>query len=1093
MKFTGKLFLVLIAVIFLVGSQKALLVEYPDIHGDKIVFTYNDDLWIVSADGGTARRLTSAPGKEYRAKFSPDGRWIAFNASYEGVNTVYVMPAEGGVPERVVFNPGRNEVVGWSRDGRIMFRSDFQRFSAWEREIFLTDIKGSYPEKLPVGRAVLASFSPDGRFVVFNDRGREEYYWHRYKGGQFMRIWLADLKKRSFRLLTKYEGKNAYPMWIGNRIYFVSDRWEGITNLFSIDPATGKIKQHTFFKDFDINYPSSDGKRIVFVKGGQLYLFDPATERVRKVEVRVSDDLWKLAPRVINPKKYIHYADVSPDGKRVVIEARGDLFLVDRKGEAINLTASPGSRQMYPTFSPDGKKIAYFSDETGEYQLYVMDIATRKARQVTSRLRTFPYHPLWSPDGKRIVFSTKDLEIWVVDVETGRLKLIDRNRYLKNDEFSWEMSDYSWSPDGRWIAFSKTAENRNNVIYLYNVETGKKFALTDDFFDNYNPVFDPDGRYLFFLSNRNFDILVDYLEDNHIVNNTTKLMVVQLRAGERPPFEEKDLEERLKEGKKRAGKKKKEPFRIDLEGIRNRIYEAPLAPGNYFYLKAGKGKLILSYLPFITMRHYDYFFVTPDSPTFYLKVFDLKSKKAKEIKQKIAAYMVSFDGKHVVIRSGERVYLTDLSTLFSKSKLPSPLNLSRLSYEVDYRAEWRQIFREAWRLYRDFFYDPQMHGMDWEKMGKLYEKLLPYVTTRNQLNWLMINMAGSLCVSHSYIFGGDTAMGVKVDRKVRRPASLGADLAQDRTGYYKFVKIYPGRSWEKGHESPLVRPDIDVKEGYYLLAINGVDLKGRNYFRYLQVLPGEKVEITVNRIPSYKGAKTYRIKPLLSDKTVRYDYWVDSNMRKVLEATGGRVGYMHLRNMMEAGLQDFEKYFRAFRYKEGLIIDARYNGGGYDEYMMIDKLERVLVAFSRVRNFFPMRYPGSTHTGVRVLVINEYCGSDGELFTQHFKTRKLGIVVGVRTWGGLVGIINPIKTIDNGIIYQSNVGFYGLDRRWWVENHGAEPDVVVENDPASQLEGRDPQLERAIKIALEQLKKKPVKLPAPPPYPKKSRGFPKVK
>lgn len=1081
--------LVLSATLFLYSANKAILLEYPDIHGNRIVFTYNDDLWMVNVQGGIAYRLTSAPGKEYRAKFSPDGKWIAFNASYDGVDTVYVMPSEGGTPRRVVFNPGRNEVIGWSTDGKILFRSDFQKFNRWEREVFATDIKGSYPEKLPVGRAVLLTFSPDGKKVAFNDRGREEYYWHRYKGGQYMRIWLADLRSRQFKLLTKYKGKNAYPMWIGGKIFFVSDRWEGISNLFSIDPKTGKVQQHTFFKDFDINFPSTDGKKIVFVKGGKLYLFDPETGEVSKIEVRVADDRWKLTRRTINPKKYIHYADVTSDGKYVVLEARGDLFLVDvKKGDALNLTKSPGSREMYPTFSPDGKKIAFFSDRTGEYQLYLMDVKERKSMQLTHNLKTFPYHLEWSPDGKKILFSTKDLEIWLLDLQTRELRLIDRNYYLKNDEFSWEMSDYSWSPDGRWIAFSKTAENRNNVIYLYDTLKNKKYSLTDDFFDNYNPVFDPEGNFLFFLSNRNFEILVDYLEDNHVLNNTTKLMVVQLRKGEAPPFEEKTLEERL--AGEKEGKKKKS-FRIDLDGIRNRIFEAPLSAGNYFFLKAAAGKLVMSYLPFIKMRNYDFFFVIPDVPVYYMKIFDLESKKAVELPGKIATYRISSNGKYIVIRAGERVYVSKIETLYKKAKLPSAIDLSKLSYEIDYRAEWKQIFLEAWRLYRDFFYDPEMHGMNWKKVKKIYATLVNCVTSRNQLNWLLINMVGSLCASHTYIFGGDTSMGIKIERRVRRPASLGADLTLHKSGYYRFSRIFPGRSWQRGHESPLLRPDVDVREGDFLLAINGHDLKGKNYFLYLQVLPGEKIKITVNDSPSYKGARTYTIKPLLSDKTLRYDYWVDTNMRKVLKATGGRVGYMHLRNMMEAGLEDFEKYFRAFRYKEGLIIDARYNGGGYDEYMMIDKLERVLVAFSKVRNFKPMRYPGSVHTGPKVLIVNEYCGSDGEVFTQHFKTRKLGVVVGVRTWGGLIGIINPIKTIDNGVIYQSNVGFYGMDRKWWVENHGAEPDIEVENDPLSQLQGRDPQLEKAIEVALEQLKKNPVKLPSPPKFPKKSRGFPK--
>ncbi len=1087
------LLFILLAVSFMVFPATAKYMSWPDIGAGKIVFSYDGDLWIVKEEGGLATRLTSYPGEETHPRISPDGRWIAFNASYEGFNAVYLIPINGGEPRRLTFDQGRTVVVGWTPDGKnVVVSSDFELFTGWERKAYAVDLKGGYPRPLPLPRAVFLSFSPDGKRIAYNDRGRPEYYWHRYKGGQYTRIWIADPARRSYRLITRYVGKNAYPLWVGKRVYFMSDRWEGVRNLFSIDPDNPKdIRRHTSFKS-DIAYLSSGDGKIVFVEKGEIWVFDPAKDKLRKVQVQVADDYWRLVPRDINPKKYIHYVDVDNQGKRTVIEARGDLFLVDNKtGESLNLTRTPGAREMYPVFSPDGSKIAFFSDESGEYQLYEMDVRTGKTRQITKNLRTYPYHPEWSPDGNWMVFSTKDLEIYIVNMKTGKLRLIDKNKYLKNDEFSWEMSDYAWSPDSKWIAFSKTSFNRNNVIYLYNVETGLKKAITTDFFDNYNPTFSPDGKYLYFLSNRNYEILVDYLEDNHVLQNPTKIMVVQLRAGEKPPFYQRSLREKLREGEKPKKEKKteeKREVRIDLQGIEERVFEVPVKPGNYFFLGAGDGKLVYLSLPFVTMNDYDYFFVRPLRPHYYLNIYDLKSKKVKKL-GKMAFYHLSLNGKNISIMAGEEVYSSALSKLFSAGKFSGKLNLSRLSYRVDYRAEWRQIFLEAWRLYRDFFYDPEMHGMDWDREKKLVSEIIPYVTSRNQLNWVLINMAGSLCVSHSYIFGGDLSMGVKVERKPRMPGSLGADFSF-RHGYPVFRRIYPGRSWQKGHEAPLSRPDIKVKEGDYLLAINGVDLRGKNPLKYLQIHPGEAVEITVNSRPSYQGARKYVVKPLLHDKTIRYDYWVDNNEKHVLKATGGQVGYMHIRDMMERGLSDFEKYFRAYRYKKALIIDARYNGGGYDEYMIIDKLERRLVAFSRIRHFQPMLYPGSVHPGVNVLLVNENCGSDGEAFTHHFKVRKLGVVVGVPTWGGLVGIINPIRTIDNGIIYQSNVGFYDAETgKWIVENHGEDPDVYQDQDPIDLLEGRDTQLERAIKIALEEMKKHPLKLTPPPPYPKKSRGF----
>jgi len=954
---------------------------------------------------------------------------------------------------------------------------------------------------LPLPRAIDLSFSPDGKRIAYNDRGREEYYWHRYKGGQHTRIWIAAPSKKIYRLITKYVGKNAYPLWIGSRIYFMSDRWEGVRNLFSIDPDNPKsIKRHTSFKS-DIAYLSEGDGKIIFVEKGEIWVFDPKTGKSKKVEVKLADDYWRITPKTINPKKYIHYVGIASDGEKFLLEARGDVFLVSKKtGEAINLTNSPGVREMYPAFSSDGKKIAYFSDRTGEYELYKMNIAEGKESRITNGLKTYPYHPEWSPDGKWLVFSTKELSIYIVNVKTGKLKLIDRNNYLKNDEFSWEMSDYAWSPDSKWIAFSKTAFNRNNLIYLYNIETGMKKAITTDFFDNYNPSFDPDGKYLYFLSNRNYyNILVDYLEDNHVINNPTKVMMAQLQAGQKPPFYKESFREKIKEEKKpekkteKKGKKKAEKprtIKIDLKGIENRIFEAPIKPGNYFYLKAANGNLVYLSLPYITMDDYDYFFVLPLMPHYHLNIFNLKSKKAKKL-GKIAFYKLSPDRKNIAVMAGEKVYANSIDKLFGAGKLSAQVNLGNILYRLDYRAEWKQIFMDAWRLYRDFFYDPRMHGMNWEKEKNIVSKIIPYVTSRNQLNWVLINMSGSLCVSHSYIFGGDTGMELKIERKVKRPASLGADFAF-RKGYPVFKKIYRGRSYEKGHQGPLSRPDIKIKEGDYLLSINGIDLKGKNPLKYLQIRPGESVELTVNSIPSYKSAKKYTVKPVLFDKTLRYDDWVDGNAAKVLKETKGKVGYIHIRDMMQRGIADFEKYFRAFRYKKGLIIDARYNAGGYDEYMIIDKLERKLVSFSRVRKFVPMLYPGSIHNGPNILLINENCGSDGEAFTNHFKARKLGTVIGVPTWGGLVGIINPVMTVDNGVIFQSNVGFYDAKtRKWVVENHGENPDIYVEQNPVDILEGRDTQLERGIKEALKELKEHPVKLTPPPGYPKKSRGFPK--
>ena len=649
------------------------------------------------------------------------------------------------------------------------------------------------------------------------------------------------------------------------------------------------------------------------------------------------------------------------------------------------------------------------------------------------------------------------------------------------------MSDYVWSPDSRWIAYSFTRENRNNVIFLYDTAEGKKIQLTNDFYDNLNPRWDADGGYLYFLSNRNYQIGMDLFEDNHIAVKPTRVMVVQLRKGEKPPFAKPTVEETDKsKGGAKAEVSAADRFRVDPEGIQNRVYALPVDPGNYFHLIGGKGYVAWSSVPQFTQEEYEEFYNVRGRTKWGFHLFSMKDEKAVELEDKIAEAQASVNAENLIIRKESKVYTTTFEKAYQSRKLGKEVSLSGLLYRVVPQDEWNQIISDTYRWYRDFFYDKDMHGRDWKAIAEKYRAYIKDLRSRDQLNWVLSEMVGELCVSHTYIGGGDSG----VEPRKSSPlitGLLGADLAADKnSGLYRFEKIYGPTPYFTEIETPLLRPDINLKEGDYLLAINGEKVKvPDNYFRLLQVPRDQYVTITVNSEPSETGAKTYRVKPAASDQQARYARWVSDNIDEVLQASNGDVGYMHITAMGGPGVMQFDKYWRAFRYKKGLLIDVRGNGGGWTEYFMIDKLERRQVAYNVLQGMEPYRYPNPASRAHFVLISNEDNGSDGEAFVEHFKARKLGTVVGVPSWGGLVGIVNQQQTIDNGTVEQSNNAFYGKDGKWWVENHGADPDVLQDNDPASAMGGKDLQLEKALEVVMKKIREEPFQFPPVPKYLKK--------
>lgn len=1082
-----------------VSSGESRFMKYPNISGDKIVFTFDGDLWLGSINMEYAVKMTNHPGDEINAKFSPDGNKIAFTGDYAGSNNVFLINTENfntgaGTPLQLTYNSGCM-VLGWSPDGqKVIFRNTRESDYRGITRVWSVSEKAEMPEALAMPRAVLAAVSPDGKKIAYNPRGREEYYWKRYKGGQFLELWLYETDTKKFTKLTDFVGKNAYPMWLGNDLYFVSDRGEnGISNIYKMDLNTKQATQVTFHKDFDVQMPSTDGKRIVYMMAGYVHIFDPKDNSVKKISFKLPDDNWKLAERTINPAEYIQTFNVSNDGKTAIFDARGDVFTTSVKSNGdipFNHTNTSGIRERFPQLSPDGKWIAYFSEKSGEYELYMRENVKGKSEeiQLTKGMNKTVYHLEWSPDSKKILFGNKDFTLFFIDINSKKLTAIDSSKQLKNDQFYWEISDYTWSPDSKWIAYSYVQYNRNNQVFLYNIETGKRTAVTSDFYDCMNPTFDPDGNFLYYLTYQDFRVRMDIFEDNHIINHPVQIMALQLKAGEKPPFTEEIQESEFKmdfhrkdadDYEKDKKELKKADFRIDLDGIQKRAFTVPVKSGNYFYLKAAKGKITFASVDGYEGGEYRGVFYPRAGEKWDLNFFNLKDRKTFTINDKISDWKITPNGEYIMIKKSRDYYINSISELQEDKSLKDKINLSQMYYTVNPLQEWLQIFNDTWRWYRDFFYDANFHGKNWMAHGEKFRKLLPDIRSRQDLNWLMSQMVGELCVSHTYVGGGDM-FSQSSFRNPQYTGYLGCDYTVDKSGYYKISKIYGPTEFNQSVKSPLTNPDVNVKEGDYLIAINGNKIKyPDNIYKYMQIVPGEKVTISTASSPGEKG-QDWTITPLDNEYSLRYERWIEDNINYLKKETNDEVGYMHLTAMGDQNVGQFDKYWRAFRYKKGLVIDVRGNGGGWTEYFMIDKLERNMVAYNCVRDMELFRYPGTATNGKIVVLTNENNGSDGEAFVEHFKARKLGTVVGTPSWGGLVGILNGQQTIDNGSVEQSNNAFYGKEGKWLVENHGADPDIYIENDPQSILDGKDNQMDKAIEVLKKQIKDDPFVFPSKP-------------
>jgi tricorn protease len=1069
------------------------LLHYADISTDRVVFAYAGDLWTAGREGGAARRLTSHVGDERFPKFSPDGEWIAFTGEYDGNPDVYVIPADGGEPKRLTFHPSNDIVLGWSPDGAsVLFRSD--RFAAPQHrytELFLVTLQGGTPKRLPVPRADLTSFSPDGTKIAYLETSQEFRTWKRYRGGWSLPIAIYDLKNNTYEELPKNEGMDLFPMWRGNTIYFINDR-DGVMNLYSYDLGSKQTKKLTTYTDYDIKWPSLGPSSIVYENGGQLYEFNLQSGKASAIPIQVHAEDIAARPEFKSLHEGIAGFDISPSAARAVVETRGNVFTVPAEHGSVRTltTDSSGVHEMNPKWSPDGKWVAYLSDKTGEYEVYVRPQAGGEEIRVTTDGGVYRYGPVWSPDSKKLLYWDKLHRLWWVGTTDKKPVQVDQGDY-------GDIYDGAWAPDSRWIGYSKTDRRGAGQLFVYSLEQKRSTKVSDGYYNDTSPVFDPEGKYLYFFSQRYFFPSIGQLDQRFNYYNTDGIFAVTLKADEASPFqpandEEKGAEEKEKEKEKNKAKtedkdkgkdgkkdeKKKDdeapkPVNIDFDGITLRVAALPVPSGIYGGLAARKGKL------FYLQQAQEARAAGGDQgpPKLALHAYDLEKREDKVVLAGIEGYALDAEGKKVLYKAGPVLGIVEPTPITKVGD--GKLELSDIRAHIDPREEWKQIFREAWRIQRDFYWDPAMTGHDWKMLGERYERLLPWVAHRSDLNYLIGEMISELSTSHTYVGGGDAPRAGAIS-----VGMLAADL-EPSGGYYRIAKIYPGENWTEDKRSPLTEPGVKAKAGDYLIAVNGRKVESsQEVYAYFQNLAGKLVTLKVNGKPSAEGAWETVVKPVGDESGARYLGWLNANRKKVADATGGRIGYMYVPDTSIDGIVEFDKALNAQLDKDGIIIDERYNQGGSIPDFYTEKLRRQLLAVVAGRDTKDFPWPPVAIYGPKIMIVNELAGSGGDAFPWFFKREKIGPIVGTRTWGGLVGIGNSQPLRDGGYVTAPGFGFWSTDNggEWVVEQHGVDPDHVVPQRPDLVVKGHDPQLEKAIELANDALKSyKPI--PPRPKYP----------
>jgi len=1073
--------------IFPLFSQTKLL-RFPDIHGDKVVFTYGGDLWTAPVSGGTATRLTAHPGVELFAKFSPDGKWIAFTGQYDGDEQVYVIPSTGGVPRQLTYYPARgplaprwgydNQVYGWTVDGkRILFRSHRDSRAIQISRLYTVPLEGGPAEPLPMPESGAGAYSPEGDKIVYSPRSRDFRSEKRYSGGQANSLYIFDLKTYDAKLITDGPRASRDPMWIGQTIFYNSDR-DGHFNLYAYDVSSGKTSQVTFNKVWDVRWPSTDRKsRIVYELNGELHILDVKSRKSKAISILVPDDGLVRRPGRVSAANLVENFGLSPKGERVLFAARGDIFTAPiEKGPTRNLTRTSGAHDKWPSWSPDGSTIAFLSDRSGEEEIWLVpQDGSKPPEQITTGGKAMRYSPEWSPDGKRIAFSDKDGGVYVLTLADRKITEVARSR-------KGAVRDFVWSPRGNHLAFSMAGANDYSSIYIWSAGDGKLRRITDEYFDADTPAWDPEGNYLYYLGMREFAPAISGVEFNFATTRSRCIFALALRKDVKSPFApESDEVTITKEEEKPAEKdKEKEQAKppadliIDFDGLAQRVARVPLQADNYSGLKAKKDYLIYR------VQGTSYYGRDSERPP-SLRIYSLKERKETTLLDDVRGFALSRDGSKILAAQGQNWFVMDATPAGAGAK--KAVSTAGLMVDRVPAEEWRQIFDEVWRRYRDFFYVKNMHGYDWEKVREQYRPLLDHVAHRSDLNYVISEMIAELTVQHAYIDGGDFQIPPRP--KVALPgARFELDKASNR---YRISKIFEGQNEEEIYRSPLTEIGVDVKVGDYVLAINGEELTGKDDpYRLLRHAADHPVRLTVNSKPDYDGARIVSYRPITDESNLIYLDWVNRNRRLVTELSGGRIGYLHIPDMGAAGIREFIKWYYPQIRKEGLIVDVRANGGGNVSRMLIERLRRKLlgVTFSRTIED-PSTYPDGVFVGPMAVLLDENSSSDGDIFPAMFRQAGLGPLIGKRSWGGVIGITNRGPLIDGGTVFVPEFGFASPEGEWIIEGHGVDPDIEVENDPKSVIEGRDPQLERAVAEIMKKLKEKPVKLPSRPPDPVK--------
>ncbi|HWW03001.1 MAG TPA: PDZ domain-containing protein [Candidatus Acidoferrum sp.] len=1072
--------------------------RYPTIGGGAIVFAAEGDLWKVPVRGGVALRLTAYEGEECFPKISPDGRLIAFTAQYEGNNDVYVMTTSGGEPVRLTFHPAPDEAIGWTSDGKILFRSrrdtpnnDFR--------IYKISPEGGLPEMIPLEPAAWISFEPNGARCAFQKLGLEFHNWKRYKGGEAEKIYVGSLENDAFKEVTHYDGKNAFPMWAPDgRIYFVTDRW-GRPNLASMKPDGSDVKRLTRFEDYDVRWPSMGDGKIVYQHKMDIWVYELATGKNEMVPIQLPSDRLQVREKFVDPKAYLKGWALSKDGERIVLETRGDLFVArtKKKGLIRRLTESSAARTKSPAFSPDGKTVAAWTEVNGEEQLllHAADNA-EPPKQVGTTPPGWHFAPAWSPDGKRLAWGDERYQLKITDVAGGETVVVDHGE--------WEISHYTWSPDSRYLAYELMQSNLFSQVRVWDEQSKRTFEATEPTYNATFPAWDPKGKYLYFFSDRFINPFLDRFEARFIVNDATLPCVLALQADGRLPFaprgdtdpekpkdkkdKEKDDKSKDKDKDSKEKEEKIEPIKIDFDGLMDRFVQVPVPPGNYSELVALEGKLHWLKTPNRGMMPYNEEDPEED-PGGELQTYDIEKEKVSTITSGVKAYAVSLDRTVLVYQTKDGfVRLEAGATAAPKDDeaKEAKLDLSGWSLSINPREEWKQMLHEAWRLQRDFFYDPKMHGVDWEGVWTQYGALADRIGSRGDLADCLGEMFGELNVGHAYHGGGDIRSGKKIGTGL-----LAADLKYDpATGFWQIQKIYRGDFPMPDWTSPLSRPDLRVKTGQWLVAIDGKPLvKGEDYLKRLANRAGQEVELSVNDTASLSGARRVVVKTVAEDTRVRYADWVRQNREYVDKKSNGQIGYIHLYDMSARGLRQFARDYPPQWRKRGLIMDDRWNHGGFVAPMLLAHLDRKILAIGGTRYGNIDTVPSHAFSGYMACLINRQGGSDCETFALGFKNFKLGPVIGTRTWGGWVGIRGDKPLRDGGMITQPEFG--GWDPKgaaWIIEGHGVDPDVELDLNPDGLIHGNDLQLDYAIEHLMKEIAKAPRDLaPAPPIAPRPLR------